>query len=96
MLSKARNSLSSEDAKKFDKIFVDQFFYVYAVTAKSRVDDNDNDDFMAKLQESLCSFKKCKAEVDAGPLSKVEKEKIKEKEKEKEKNPKVRHPQYQL
>ena len=107
-MSKARNNLSAEDAKRVDNmISVDLFFYIYAVAAKSRAEDDD-DYFMAKLQESLRSFKKRKEEVkavtlaafsldtDANPSSEVEKGEISEKHKEKLKNPEVRHPKYRL
>jgi hypothetical protein len=73
------------------------FVYVYAVAAKNRLDDDD-DRFMASLQDSLRAYKKRKAEVaetantlftfdnDAGPSSKVEK---KDSQKEKSENVKV-------
>ena len=108
-MSKARNNLSAEDTKRVDNmISVDLFFYIYAVAAKSRAEDDDDDYFMAKLQESLRSFKKRKEEVkavtlaafsldtDANPSSEVEKGEISEKHKEKLKNPEVRHPKYRL
>jgi len=47
---------------------LDRFVYIYAVAAKSRDDDTDDTAFMAKLRESLFSFKKKKAASEAAAL----------------------------
>ena len=55
--------MNNEDAAKVDKkISVDLFMYVYAVASKARTDDND-DAFMAQLQQSLRSFHIHKSEA---------------------------------
>lgn len=55
--------MSVEEGSKVDKLInVDLFLYIYAVAAKKRPDDLDDNEFMAQLYDSLVAFKKKKAE----------------------------------
>lgn len=69
-MSKKRNELSAVDARLLDKeIGLDLFIYVYAVAAKNRPEEEDDYEFMARLHDSLISFRKRKADAEAAAVA---------------------------
>ena len=58
---RARKRLNKEEAQILQlPKNADLFIYNYAVAAKARIDDNDDDkEFMKKLRQLLIAFKKC-------------------------------------